>query len=113
MKGLVKVNPKGLIELLINITTMMHDFDIELYKTVEKRFSILKMRKVEHIVYSDCPFWYQYRNDLKDHFRNMYAMAERAAINNDELWLSELSYCNMVMLANGDKHANPIYIMNY
>lgn len=113
MKGLVKVNPQGLIDITKKICIFMDNFDIEPYKTIERRFSLLKMRKVDHIVYSGCPFWYQYRNALKEHLFKLKNMAENSIINNDEIWLSELSYCNLVMLSRGDKDANPIFIINY
>lgn len=40
-------------------------------------------------------------------------MAKRSQETGDEIWLSELSYCHLVKLSNGDKHANAVFIMNY
>ena len=114
MKGLIKVNPQGLIDLTRDICIYMDDFNIDPYKKTENRFSFLSMRKIENITYySNCPFWYQYKGALKKHLFKLKNMAENAIKNNDEIWLSELSYCHLVMLSNGDKHANPIYIMDY
>ena len=113
MKGLIKVNPEGLIDLTRCICIYMDDFNIDPYKRVKNRFSFLKMRKIENVIYSGCPFWYQYKSALKKHLLELKRMAENAVKNNDEIWLSELSYCHLVMLSNGDKYANPIYIMNY
>ncbi|MBO5631467.1 MAG: hypothetical protein J5965_20560 [Aeriscardovia sp.] len=112
MKGLVKVSPQGLIDTTKKVCAYMDNFDIEPHKYTEKKFSIFKMKYVERTYY-DCPFWHQYRNSLKEHLFKLKNMAENAIVNDDELWLSELSYCNLVMLSKGDKNANPIFIMNY
>lgn len=113
MRGLVKVNPDSLVSLVKDCCEYMHNFDKSKYAKKEMQWSWRKFKKIEVTVYSGLPFWHQYMYGLFPHFKKLSEMAERAKINNDEIWLSELSYKNMVLLANGNKHANPVYIMNY
>lgn len=113
MKGLVKVTPASLLDLVQSCSEYMRSFDKEKYATRELKWSWLKFKKIERSFYSGLPFWHQYRDGLLPHIKELSDMAKRAERTGDEIWLSELSYCHLVKLANGDKHANPIYIMNY
>lgn len=113
MKGLVKVTPESLMDLARECAEFMQNFDKEKYAKKQMQWSWRKFKKIEWTVYGGLPFWHQYRHGLLPHLKDLSNMAKRAKESGDEIWLSELSYKNMVMLANGDKHANPIYIMNY
>ena len=113
MKGLVKLTPESLISLTTECMDYIDDFDIEPYKKTELRWSWSEFKKVSVNCYSGLPFWYQYKGALQRHFYELYKVYENAEKHNDEVWLSELSYKNMCLLKSGDKHANPIYIMNY
>lgn len=113
MKGLIKLTPKSLIALTTECMDYINDFSIEPYKKVEERWSWRKFKKIEWTCYSGVPFWYQYKESLQRHFYELYKVYENAENNKDEIWLSELSYKNMCLLKSGDRHANPIYIMNY
>lgn len=109
MKGLVKVTPESLINLTNKCCIYMNDFSIERYKTIEKRWSWREFKKVDVVAYSGLPFWYGYKKPLINHMHQLHDMADQG----DEIWLSELSYCHLLMLSNGNKNANPIYIMDY
>ncbi len=113
MKGLVKVTPVSLHGLVQSCLEYMQNFNEEEFEVTELRWSWRKLKKVECKVYSGLPFWHQYRHGLFPHLKELSDMAKRAQETGDEIWLSELSYCHLVKLSNGDKHANPIYIMNY
>lgn len=113
MKGLVKVTPESLLDLCSKCAEYMQSFNKEDYSTKELRWSWRKFKKIEWTVYSGLPFWHQYRHGLFPHLKELSDMAKRAQEKGDEIWLSELSYCHLVKLSNGDKHTNPIFIMNY
>lgn len=113
MKGLVEIQPEALIKLAGDCAKHIAEFDISPFLKVERRFRLLKMRYENVNVYSGLPSWYQYQESLCDHLNTMIDNAVRAHKDGTKLWLSELSYTHLVKLANGDKHANPIYIMNY
>lgn len=113
MKGLVKLTPESALQLSKECIEYMQCFDIEPHKNTESKFSFSKMRKVPISVYSDLPFWYQYKLGLIQHMFELKLLAENAKKNNDEIWISELSYRHMVMLKSGEKQANAVYILNY
>ena len=113
MKGLVKLTPESALQLSKECVEYMQDFDIEPYKTTEHVFNLFKMRKSKRVIYNGLPFWHQYKNGLIRHMSELRLMAENAKKHNDEVWLSELSYKNMVLLKDGDEHANAVYILNY
>lgn len=109
MKGLVKVTPESLISITDNCCIYMNNFKLEDQSFLfHKRFSLFKLKTVSTKVY-DAPFWYQYKKSLIQHMHKLQDMADQG----DEIWLSELSYCHLLMLSKGDVNANPIYIMNY
>ena len=114
MKGLVKLTPESLIDLNNKCINYIQDFDLytEENKRTMQKFSWSKLRKIDHVYY-DAPFWYQYKSGLVDHFYGLYKMYCQAVENNDEIWLSELSYKHMCLLKDGSDKANPIFIMNY
>lgn len=91
----------------------MSAFNKEDYAEKQMVWSWRKFKKVEWTYYKGMPFWYQYKDPLLTHLRNLENMAIQSLKTGDEIWLSELSYCHLLMLSNGDKHANPIYIMDY
>lgn len=113
MKGLVKVTPESMAEILAKIQKAMSAFNKEDYAEKQMVWSWRKFKKVEWTYYKGMPFWYQYKDPLLTHLRNLENMAIQSLKTCDEIWLSELSYCHLLMLSNGDKHANPIYIMDY
>lgn len=113
MKGLVKVTPDSLNEIIYKIHNVMESFNKKDYTEKEMRWSWREFKKIEWTCYSGLPFWYQYKDSLVNHLQKLKSNASHAQRTGDEIWLSELSYTNLVMLANGDKHANPIYIMDY
>lgn len=112
MKGLVKVTPQSLIELTDKCCQYMNGFNKESCKTLEIKFSWLKMKNITNVVYYP-PFWYSYRNSLYRHMHHLHDIADNAIKTGDEIWISQLSYTNMVLLSNGDKNANPIFITDY
>lgn len=113
MKGLIKVTPESLRSLAESCAEYMQSFDKEKYAKKEIKWSWRKFRKVEWTVYSGIPFWFQYKEALLSHLKKLSDMAKHAETHGDEIWLSELSYCHLVKLSNGDNRANPIFIMNY
>lgn len=113
MKGLIKVTPESLIKITDECCIYMRNFNIEPYKTIEYRFVWRKLKKVPFNVYSGLPFWYQHKHALFVHMHKLHDVADNSIKTGDEIYLSQMSYTHLVMLANGDKHANPIYIMNY
>lgn len=113
MNGLVKVTPESLISLIEYCMDYMGDFDIANQPKIKREFwSWSKFRFIEEFGYK-APSWYGYKKSLTNHFHELHDMALNARKFNDEIWLSELSYKNMVLLKNGNEDANPIYIMNY
>lgn len=113
MKGLVKVTPASLNEIIDSIHLVMSSFNKDEYATKEMRWSWCNFKKVEWTCYSGLPFWYQYRNNLVLHLQKLKSNSSHAERTGDEIWISELSYSHLLMLSNGDKGANPIYIMDY
>lgn len=113
MKGLIKLTPESLIDLTNGCRDFISNFDKSIYLTKKKVWSWKKLRKVEVYVYSGLPFWYQYKDSLKDHFYELYKVYEQASKFGDEIWLSELAYTHMCLLRDGNRHANPIFIMKY
>lgn len=113
MKGLVKLTPESALQLSKECCEYMQNFDIEPYRKTENRFVFSKMQKVPITIYCGLPHWHQYMSNLIRHMSEIRLMAENAKKHNDEIWISELSYKNIVLLKNGDKYANPIYILNY
>lgn len=113
MKGLVRVTPDSLCDTIDKIHVVMESFDISRYSEKKMIWSWRKFKKVEWTCYSGLPFWYQYRNGLIEHLQELKDMENKARQFGDEIWISELSYCHLVKMSNGDKYANPIYIMNY
>ena len=113
MKGLVKVTPESMAQILSDIQKVVGSFNKEDYAEKQMIWSWSKFKKVEWTYYKGMPFWYQYKDSLLEHLKNLEYMAIQSLKTGDEIWLSELSYCHMIMLSNGNKHANPIYIMNY
>ena len=113
MKGLVKVTPESLLDLCSKCAECMQSFNKEEYAKKGIRWSWRKFKKVEWTVYSGLPSWHQYRHGLFSHLKELSDIAKRSQETGDEIWLSELSYCHLVKLANGGKHANPVFIINY
>lgn len=113
MKGLVKVTPESLISMVQASSEHMQSFNKEQYAEKQMCWSWRKFRKVEWTYYKGMPFWYQYRESLLSHMKKLSDIAKHAVNTGDEIWLSELSYCHLLMLSKGDKDANPIYIMRY
>ena len=113
MKGLVKITPKSLNEIIDSIHGVMESFDKDKYATKELIWSWRKFKKVEWTCYKGMPFWYQYKDSLMAHLKKLRTNSSHAERTGDEIWISELSYSHLLLLSNGDKHANPIYIMNY
>lgn len=113
MKGLIEINSEVLQGVCEDALYYIEHFDIEPYKKIECKFSILKLKKIEKITYCGLPFWYGYKNSLISHFNKLLQNAKHAKNKNIKIYISELSYTNTVMLINGNKEANPIYITNY
>lgn len=113
MKGLIKLTPESLISLVNDCKKYVDEFDPSFYLTKEKRWSWRHFKTIEFNVYSGLPFWYQYRDSLKDNFYELYKIYEQASKFGDEIWLSELAYTHMCLLRDGNRHANPIFIMEY
>lgn len=113
MKGLVKVTLESILHLVQRAAEYMQNFDKEQYAQKQLVWSWRKFKKVEWTCYKGMPFFYQYMGALLEHMKKLSDMAKNANSSGDEIWLSELSYCHLLMLSNGDKHANPIYIMDY
>lgn len=113
MKGLVKVSPKSLKSLCKEYLITIRDFDTSLCEKVEyQSWSWKRFKKVSKF-YTKVPNWYHYRNSLVDHLETLTNNAIRASNNEDELYLSELSYSHLVKLSKGDYDTNSIYILNY
>lgn len=113
MKGLIKVTPDSLDKIIDDIYQVMESFNKDDYASKELKWSWRKFKKIEWTCYGGLPFWYQYKNSLIEHLQELKRNALHAKKHGDEIWLSELSYTHLLKMANGDKHANPIYIMNY
>ena len=113
MNGLVKVTPESLISLTDDCCTYMRKFKLEdCEQQIYKTWSWIAFGWIEGFSYKS-PFWYGYKNRLNKHMHELHDVADQALNTGDEIWLSELSYKNMVLLKNGNEDANPIYIMNY
>ena len=113
MKGLVKVTPESLLNMVNSASEYMQSFNKEDYAEKQMIWSWRKFKKVEWTYYKGMPFCYQYKDSLFEHLKNLEYMAIQSLKTGDEIWLSELSYRHLLMLSKGDKHANPIYIMDY
>lgn len=113
MKGLIKLNPDSLINLVNECNQVVCNFDKSMYAKKELRWSWREFKKVEFVVYTGMPFWSQYIGNLKDYFYKLYKIYEQASEFGDEIWLSELSYTHMCLLKDGSRDANPIYIIDY
>lgn len=113
MKGLVKVSPSGLINLVNKCRKVILDFDRTPYIKIEKRWSWRKLRKIDVEILYCPPHWYGYKSSLHRHFDSLLDNALNAQGSEDEIWLSELSYTHLFKLSNSDHDANPIYIMDY
>ena len=113
MKGLIKVTPESLAQILSDIQKLVDSFNKEDYTQKQMIWSWRKFKKVEWTCYKGMPFWYQYNGSLFEHLKNLEYMAIQSLKTGDEIWLSELSYRHLLMLSKGDKQANPIYIMDY
>lgn len=113
MNGLIKVTPESLIQLTDDCCIYMREFKLQdCEKQIYKTWSWVCFGWIENISYK-APFWYGYKKSLHQHMHHLHDMADNAKKTGDEIWLSELSYKNMVLLKNGNEDANPIYIMNY
>jgi hypothetical protein len=113
MNGLIKVTPESLISLIEYCMDYMSDFNIANQPKIKREcWSWSKFRFIEEFGYK-APCWYGYKKSLTRHFHELHDMALNTIKYGDEIWLSELSYKNMVLLKNGNEDANPIYIMNY
>lgn len=113
MKGFIRLTPLSLMDITNDCCVYIRDFDLKSQPEISyKEWSWLKMRNIEKH-YFDAPHWYAYKAALIRHMNELHQLAEQANKNSDEIWLSELSYKNMVLLKNGDKYANPVYIMSY
>jgi hypothetical protein len=112
MKGLIKVIPESLFCIVDKCREFICGFDIEPYKQEEDVFHWLKLKTLKKVYY-DLPFWHQYRDALKKHLHKLHKMYEHAKKFGDEIWLSELAYCHLIKLSNGDVDTNPIFIMDY
>lgn len=113
MKGLVKVTPESMAQMLEDIKEIMSYLDISAYSETEMVWSWLKFKKIKKTYYNGAPFWYQYRESLIKHLFDLEKMCIQSLKTGDEIWISELSYCHLLKLSRGDKDANPIYIMDY
>lgn len=113
MKGLVKVTPESMSQILSDIRAVIENFNKDAYAKKIMIWSWRKFKKVECTHYSGMPFWYQYKDSLFYHLKDLENMAIHSLKTGDEIWISELSYCHLLRLASGDKYANPIYIMDY
>ena len=113
MKGLIKVTPESLLNMVNSASEYMQSFNKEDYAEKQTIWSWRKFKKVEWTYYKGMPFFYQYRNSLLPHMKKLSDIAKNAINTGDEIWLSELSYCHLLMLSKGDSNANPIYIMDY
>lgn len=113
MKGLVKVNPESLDEIVNKICLVMDGFNKECYAEKQMIWSWRKFKKIEWTYYKGMPFWYQYRDSLINHLQKLKRNSNHAKRTGDEIWLSELSYTHLLKMANGDRDSNPIYIMSY
>lgn len=112
MKGLFELTPDSLNDLADEAISYIENFDIEPYRKEEYFFSILRLRKIKKTYYS-CPFWHQEEEALINHFNKLKINADRARKSGDKIFMSELSYTNIVMLINGNDRANPVFIRNY
>ena len=109
MRGLIKVHHDALIGLCDDAISYINNFDIEPYAEKKIVRHWFKKKEIKH--YSGLPHWYSYKNALINHFEKLKA---NSGYSKDiEIWLSELSYTNMVMLVNGNRRANPIFILDY
>lgn len=113
MKGLIKVTPQSINEIIDSIHIVMESFNKDDYLEKKMVWSWRKFKKVEFFYYRGMPFWYQYKDSLISHLQKLRQNSSHAERTGDEIWLSELSYTHLIKMANGDKYANPIYIMNY
>jgi hypothetical protein len=109
MKGLVKVTPESLSKITDDCARYINSINREDYATKKRCWSWRKFKMIDVVVYEGLPFWYQYKVELID----FLLMLNDMTYHGDEIWLSELSYCHLLMLSKGDKNANPIYIMDY
>ena len=113
MNGLVKVTPNSLINLTDECCVYMRNFKLEdCEKRTYKTWSWICFGWVDDFIYKT-PFWYDYKDSLIKHMHHLHDIADNSNKFSDEIWLSEISYKNMVLLKNGNKDANPIYIINY
>lgn len=113
MKGLVKVTPDSIDSIIDKIVAVVDSFNKEDYAHKEMRWSWSKFKKIEWTVYSRMPFWYQYKDGLISHLQKLKSNASHARKTGDEIWLSELSYTHLIKMSDGNRDANPIYIINY
>ena len=113
MKGLVKVTHESMADLIERVSGVIIEFKKEDYARKEMKWSWRKFKIIEWTIYSRMPFWYQHKDSLIDHLHKLKTMQYQSQKSGDEIWMSELSYCHLLKMANGDRDANPIFIMNY
>lgn len=107
IKNCVKLSIENGTDLVSRCKHVIETTKPEKVESVRKfSFSSFKYIEVKHFSY---PFWWQYKESLLKYFVVLMKMLNRG----DPVFISLLAYENLIKLSEGDRSANPIYIMNY
>ena len=107
MKGYVELSQDNGLNLCIACLNAMDRYEYK-YEThtVTRWFGLVKKEK-KHCI--NTPHWYGYGDALKRKFNTLLKMLDKP----DPVHLSLDCYSEMIKLSEGDRRANPIFILNY
>ena len=107
MKGYTELSKENGLDL---ISRCLHQMDTyKPKKETKTKFSLLKMKKVTLTWLVDVPHWYGYKQALKTKLNSLKVMLNKP----DPIHLSLDCYEHLLKLSEGDRRANPVFILNY
>lgn len=107
MKGYVEISRDSGKELIYNCLNSIDNYAWQYEEVIKSSWFGLKKRKVR--VCQNTPHWYGYEDALKREFNTLLKMLDKP----DPVHLSLDCYSEMIKLSDGDRKANPIFILNY
>lgn len=107
MKGYVELSKENGLELISRCLQQIETYKPK--KETKTKFSWLKMKKVTVTWLVDIPHWYSYTQALKAKLNSLKVMLNKP----DPVHLSLDCYGHLIKLSEGDRRANPVFILNY
>lgn len=107
MKGYVELSRDNGRELIIKCILAIDEHDWKYEEVIKSSWFGLKKRKVR--VCQNTPHRYGYEDALKRKFNILLKMLDKP----DPVHLSLDCYSEIIKLSDGDRRANPIFILNY